>query len=74
MMKIIQYLTELPENKEGNHKAEPANTCKPSYYSSRQKTKAYRITIITTYFFNNSFNKMAKIPDYFFHPFNYRLI
>uniref|UniRef100_A0A663MXZ7 HEAT repeat-containing protein 1 n=1 Tax=Athene cunicularia TaxID=194338 RepID=A0A663MXZ7_ATHCN len=26
MMKIIQYLTELPENKEGNHKTEPANT------------------------------------------------
>uniref|UniRef100_A0A8C0C232 HEAT repeat-containing protein 1 n=1 Tax=Buteo japonicus TaxID=224669 RepID=A0A8C0C232_9AVES len=26
MMKIIQYLTELPENKEGNHKTEPAST------------------------------------------------
>uniref|UniRef100_A0A8C3P1J6 HEAT repeat-containing protein 1 n=1 Tax=Cyanoderma ruficeps TaxID=181631 RepID=A0A8C3P1J6_9PASS len=25
MMKIIQYLTELPENKEGNHKTEPAD-------------------------------------------------
>uniref|UniRef100_A0A8C3TWI2 HEAT repeat-containing protein 1 n=1 Tax=Catharus ustulatus TaxID=91951 RepID=A0A8C3TWI2_CATUS len=25
VMKIIQYLTELPENKEGNHKTEPEN-------------------------------------------------
>uniref|UniRef100_A0A8C5UIS2 HEAT repeat-containing protein 1 n=1 Tax=Malurus cyaneus samueli TaxID=2593467 RepID=A0A8C5UIS2_9PASS len=26
VMKIIQYLTELPENKEGNYKTQPANT------------------------------------------------
>uniref|UniRef100_A0A8C0HS52 HEAT repeat-containing protein 1 n=1 Tax=Buteo japonicus TaxID=224669 RepID=A0A8C0HS52_9AVES len=35
MMKIIQYLTELPENKEGNHKTEPASACKPSYYKGQ---------------------------------------
>lgn len=31
MMKIIQYLTELPENKEGKRKTEPASACEPSY-------------------------------------------
>uniref|UniRef100_A0A8C3XZW2 HEAT repeat-containing protein 1 n=1 Tax=Catharus ustulatus TaxID=91951 RepID=A0A8C3XZW2_CATUS len=36
VMKIIQYLTELPENKEGNHKTEPENLFNVESHSDKQ--------------------------------------
>uniref|UniRef100_A0A8C3TZ96 HEAT repeat-containing protein 1 n=1 Tax=Catharus ustulatus TaxID=91951 RepID=A0A8C3TZ96_CATUS len=64
VMKIIQYLTELPENKEGNHKTEPENLFNVESHSDKQLRHFKFLSVSFMSQLLSSQNFVKKIVEY----------